>query len=280
MNKGNNEQPKKARRQAVRLLQISDSHLFQDPDGRLIGMDTADSLARVIELVKKNEFTQNSPAFDLVLATGDISQDGSLQSYQSFDAQVGDFQRPIYYLPGNHDNLEVMKHIADQDHAAPCTLKRENWSIIMLDSKVSEEVYGQLKDEQLRFLKKALNQTKGSHVAVCLHHHPLPMNSTWLDGVALKEADHFFDIIDQFDHVRAVICGHVHQENKQERLGVAYYFLPSTCIQFKPLSHDFELDTLNPGYRWFELYDDGSIETAVCRITDYHFVPDKTVSGY
>ena len=41
---------------------------------------------------------------------------------------------------------------------------------------------------------------------------------------------------------------------------------PATCIQFKPDSNHFALDTLQPGWREIELHPDGRIETRVKRI--------------
>ncbi len=63
----------------VLLVQLSDSHLFAEEDGKLLGMDTRDSLAKVIERVQTEQ-----PQIDLILASGDLSQDGSLASYQRF----------------------------------------------------------------------------------------------------------------------------------------------------------------------------------------------------
>lgn len=40
---------------------------------------------------------------------------------------------------------------------------------------------------------------------------------------------------------------------------------PSTCVQFKPRQAEFTLDDLPPGFRWFELYPDGHIVSAVGR---------------
>ena len=64
---------------SVLLVQLSDSHLFAEADGSLLGMNTRDSLQRVIGLVREQQ-----PQIDLVLATGDLSQDGTLESYQLF----------------------------------------------------------------------------------------------------------------------------------------------------------------------------------------------------
>ena len=52
---------------SVLLVQLSDSHLFADGAGKLLGMDTQDSLQRVIERV-----LQEQPQIDLILARGDL----------------------------------------------------------------------------------------------------------------------------------------------------------------------------------------------------------------
>ena len=85
---------------SVLLVQLSDSHLFAETHGTLLGMNTADSLQRVIDLVLAQQ-----PKIDLVLATGDLSQDGSLQSYQRFHQLSAQIPAPARWLPGNHLSL-------------------------------------------------------------------------------------------------------------------------------------------------------------------------------
>lgn len=282
----------------LRLLQISDSHLFEKPgEGKLIGMNTEDSLLRVLELIKQNECQPSSAdsgsavgaagqgvtddaCFELVLATGDISQDGSIESYQRFHRYMEAFSRPIYYLPGNHDTLGALQSVAPKSSVAPCVIERGEWAIIMLDSAILGQASGRFSDEQLAFLEKSLTDAVQKHVAICLHHHPTPMDCQWLDSVGLLEPELFLAIVDRFSNIRAVIHGHVHQESKRVRDGVPYYSLPSTCIQFKPKNDEFQVDTVAPGYRWFEFYPDGSIKTAVHRVDHFYFEIDQSVTGY
>ncbi len=54
---------------SVRLLQITDTHLFASAEGRLLAVPTAQSLAAVLERVQANEHP-----FELILATGDFSR--------------------------------------------------------------------------------------------------------------------------------------------------------------------------------------------------------------
>jgi Icc protein len=64
------------------------------------------------------------------------------------------------------------------------------------------------------------------------------------------------------------------------RKGVRLLSVPSTCVQFKPLSDDFAIDDLSPGYRWFDLYPNGDIVTQVSRVVGVKFVIDWSVRGY
>ena len=88
------------------LVQLSDSHLFAEEDGRLLGMNTADSLQRVIERVLEEQ-----PHIDLVLATGDLSQDGSVESYERFRDLCAVIPADSRWFPGNHDEVQVMEQV-------------------------------------------------------------------------------------------------------------------------------------------------------------------------
>lgn len=55
---------------------------------------------------------------------------------------------------------------------------------------------------------------------------------------------------------------------------------PATCVQFRPRSAAFCIDTVEPGYRWLELHDDGQIVTEVVRVAGLDIQPDINSSGY
>jgi len=98
---------------------------------------------------------------------------------------------------------------------------------------------------------------------VCLHHHPIPMGSRWLDGVGLAEAHEFWRVIDAHANVRAVVWGHVHQAFEGKRGDVRLFATPSTGAQFLPKSDRYAVDSRPPAYRSFELLADGRIDSHV-----------------
>jgi Icc protein len=142
-------------------------------------------------------------------------------------------------------------------------LRHGRWSVVLLSTFLAGEDAGGLGPARLQGLRKALAAHAGQHVLVAMHHHPFPMGSTWLDGVALRDSAAFWSVIDAHESVRAVVCGHVHQAADRMRNNVRFLSTPSTCAQFLPGNEFFALDDRPPGMRWLKLDDDGSIETEV-----------------
>ncbi|KAB0564639.1 phosphodiesterase, partial [Helicobacter pullorum NCTC 12824] len=113
------------------LVQLSDSHLFAEADGALLGMNTRESLQRVIERVREQQ-----PQIDLVLATGDLSQDGTLASYQQFRDLTRQIDAPARWIPGNHDEPQIMAHAAVHSDLLEPVVDIGNWRVTLLDSAV------------------------------------------------------------------------------------------------------------------------------------------------
>lgn len=257
------------------LVQISDSHLFAEADGTLLGMNTRDSLQKVIELVQAQQ-----PQIDLILATGDLSQDGTLESYKLFRDLTGQLNAPARWIPGNHDEPQVMAEAAVQSALLEPVVDIGNWRVTLLDSAVPGSVPGYLQDEQLQLLARSLSEAPERHHLVCLHHHPVSIDCAWMEPIGLRNPEAFFEVLDRFPQVRAVLWGHVHQEIDQLRNGVRLLASPSTCIQFEPRSEDFAVGEQAPGYRWLRLMPDGRLETRVERVTGLDFTVDYGSNGY
>jgi Icc protein len=263
------------RESSVLLLQLTDSHLFAEAEGTLLGMNTADSLRQVVALAMAEQ-----PAVDLMIATGDLSQDGTLESYERFREMTACIATPNYWMAGNHDEAAIMAAHYGATERMRQVIDVGNWRIILLDSSVSGAVPGQLADDQLKTLETSLQQAPDRHHLVCLHHHPVSIDCKWMEPIGLRNASAFWAIVDQYPHVRAVLWGHIHQQLERERNGVRLLASPSTCVQFKPLSEDFSLDRIAPGYRWLRLHPDGKLETGISRVADFEFAADFGGSGY
>ncbi len=251
----------------VRLVQISDCHLFGDAGQRLLGLDTRASLERVVQQIQCREMHRG---LDAILATGDISQDGTPASYQTFLRLLDPLPVPCAWIQGNHDLVAPMQQAA---HTLPEPTLLDHtvveigasWRIVLLNSAIEHQIGGALVAEQLDFLRQVLSATD-RYMLIALHHPPCLVGSQWLDQQMISNFPAFWSLLQGQPKVCGIICGHVHHEFHAMIHGVPVWSVPSTCVQFLPGSRGFALDTLGPGYRWLELYPEGRIKTAVERV--------------
>ena len=268
MTDGRNDTP------VLRIAQITDTHLYADPGGRLLGLNTRDSLQQVITLA-----AQRRP--ELVIATGDLSHDASPQAYRQLQECFAALQAPVYCLPGNHDEAALLRSGLD---GGPCysrsALQQAGWQLAFVDSTLSGSDGGHIADEELHQLDSVLAQSPDSPAIVWLHHQPVTIGSRWLDTMAVDNGAAFFQVIDRHPQVRAVVWGHVHQCFEQQYKQVMLLATPSTCIQFLPGSDEFAVEAVAPGYRWIDLYSDGSFTTGVERLAAVPGDIDTSLRGY
>lgn len=251
----------------VRLIQITDCHVLADPAGRLRGVDTHATLAAVVERVRAE-----APPPAAVLATGDLSQDGSAESYRRLRALLARLGAPVHCLPGNHDHGPSMASVLPGDGVGVGVDRGPlvgGWRLVLLDSTVAGEDDGRLDGAELAALDRALGGYRDRHALICLHHHPVAVGGGWRDHVSLANPDDLFAVIDRHAHVRGVLWGHIHQSFEGTRNGVRLIGSPATCFQFAPGADGaLAVAPEPPAYRRIALGADGAIETEVCWLDD------------
>ena len=269
----------KSKDDSINLVQITDTHLYGMREGTLLKLNTHESLATVLDIVKRNE-----KHIDLILATGDIAQDASESAYNYFKEYMAPLKAPFRWIPGNHDVAEIMKQMSGDTNASRKLEQIRNWLIIMLDSSRIGHVHGVLTKSEMEFLKSNLDKARADktidHVLVCLHHNPVPGSAGWMKDIGLRNDQEFLKLVSNYDCVRSVVYGHIHQELDFMFNHIRLFCTPSTCIQFKPEVIDFALDNVNPGYRRIQLHEDGSIDSEVVRVAGQKFEADFSSAGY
>ncbi|NVJ62141.1 MAG: 3',5'-cyclic-AMP phosphodiesterase [Gammaproteobacteria bacterium] len=260
----------------VRIIQITDTHLFGEPKGKLLGLDTRESLGAVMSRVRQEEI-----APDIILVTGDLSQDASPESYEYLLKELQAFNIPSFWIPGNHDDPSIMSPILEGDNVYPQRrVLIGDWQIVLLDSSVRGKVYGHISEPQLEFLKNCLEQTDDKHSLIAMHHQPVKVGSDWLDNLGIRNADELFEAAANHHNHCCFLWGHVHQDFHGEKNGIELISTPSTCVQFKPGSQKFSAGDESPGYRYLTLHKDGTIDSVLHRITDVEFTVDYSIKGY
>jgi Icc protein len=243
----------------LRLLHITDPHLHATEESCMRGVNTWETFSAVLA----RALSDPSPP-DAIVATGDLVQDETRAGYERFKQSLESYDLPVYCIPGNHDAPNIMNEVlSEPPFQVGGQARHGNWSLIFLNSFSPGDDGGRLSPDELQFVEESLKTDSAIHALICIHHHPVPMGSRWLDGVGLRNSAELLEITDRFPHVRGILWGHVHQESDRRRKGIRLMSTPSTCSQFRPNSDDFALDARPPGYRWLDLRINGTIDTEV-----------------
>jgi len=196
------------------ILQISDTHIVAK--GPLVSnvLDTASTLEKLI--IRINQLQDKHNDIEGILVSGDISDDGSLASYQRFKSIMASIGLPTYVIPGNHDNRENMREAFQSDKIFTKTgplnwhKKIGNINIIGLDTLIEGKGEGYLGHKSLEYLKETLTNLHSQPTILALHHPPFETGIKFMDDIGLKNKDEFKDIISNFNGELRVVCGHIH----------------------------------------------------------------------
>ena len=261
---------------SLSILQITDLHILPESRDTLLGINTEFYFHEVL----KDAFAAGRK-IDLILLTGDLAQHPCVTSYQRILQALQQLPAPCICLPGNHDDYALMQTILNSG-AVSCNRQIElaTWQIVCLNSQIPGDQGGTIAPDEMTFLEHCLTSHPEKYTLIAVHHHCLPIDSTWMDTMKVENGEQLFQFLKSYPQVKVLIHGHIHQELQICKDAVQIYATPSTCFQFKPKSHDFELDKAAPGYRTLNLYSDGRVESTVHRLPVQLTELELTSPGY
>lgn len=252
----------------LRILHLTDTHILEDPEATLHGVDSFTNLKSLLSTIQSDSWKP-----DVVIATGDLSQDGSAESYRRLRSLLTPFEVPVYCIPGNHDDVSRMQaHLKGGPILMERLVSRGSWYIVFLDSRVPGEEYGFLSDSELAHLEETLEQAPRRPTLVAVHHGPFPICP--IPACQLENADAFLTILGRHEQVYGVISGHHHCEVDEHYRGVRMLVTPSTFLHVdhpngpesregSQLEDPHEFIPGRRGIRRLELFPDGQVGTRV-----------------
>lgn len=257
---------------AVCLFQVTDSHCYASDDSRLTWTDMPIYPNLSLKAMLTHLSTR-SEGYQALMLTGDLAQEEIPATYQRVNTMLNDFPLPVYTIPGNHDIPQMMQENLNGNVQMPEHVVLGKWHLLLLDTHSDGKPDGRLTDEQFERFERQLASIPEEHfAAVFMHHHPVPIDSEWMDVMGLQQKNYFWNLVEHFPQVKVVFNGHIHQEfNGQHEYAdgrvVAVHGTPATCVQMKPVRKNIEFDHTLPAWRDIALLPDGSVQTYV------HYLP-------
>ena len=230
----------------VLLAQLSDTHLLADPTAELWGHNTTLHLTSVMDSLPSK--------VDVIVATGDLVEDGSPDAYRRLLALTEGRAEQRHFVAGNHDNPSVMRTVLGSTRPLEMVRISDRWTLALVDSQWVGHDAGQVSEDTLGQLRDDLAQLT-THVVLGLHHPPL--SPCCGPDCGLSNGEEVRDVI-QGGPVRIVLSGHVHQHFDTTVDGVRYLGAPSTFRQLRHGGDPHYTDTDEPpAAQLVELRDDG-----------------------
>ena len=250
----------------VRLLQLTDCHLFVSPAETIQGICTRERWLSVLASIQPEQTRA-----ERLIVTGDMTHDDLPQTYRVIRETLAPWWPKTRFVPGNHDvRAGIHEHLHDRiQRVAERVVFSEpvaGWQLIGLDSHLPGQVRGELGTTQLAWLADELARTASRPTVLFLHHPPVDAPSDWMNAIGLTDRDALWDLLRSHSQVRLICAGHVHHESSTLRQGVLVVTTPATGVQFTPESETLVVDDLPWGYRLLELHDDGTFHTRVVRL--------------
>ena len=220
----------------ARFLQLTDLHVVKEGTRASGVLDTRVILRTAID--RLIEMRVALDPLDAVLVTGDISDDGSPDSYALARAELDRLGLPLFVVPGNHDAREPMR-AAFADIAEMPKAGLIDWAttvgdtlLIGLDTLVEGQGGGLLRDESMDLLGNALANAGTGPVVAALHHPPIKTGIRFIDVIGLENAAALHAVLADVPNAVTLLAGHVHGVHhgqiKHHRVATA----PAICSAF------------------------------------------------
>jgi 3',5'-cyclic-AMP phosphodiesterase len=230
------------------FIQITDHHLMESEGQIRQGFVPGHAL----RLVMKHIAEHVADKADFIISTGDLVEPPSEAAYECAIKLLGLassavlpgpqhvtveglHEYPMYFLPGNHDDRELLTRclFPDSKPVALYNFTFEHKGIQFVFMDWGPESKAVFLPETREFLSQALKSDLPS-VIIC-HQHVKPIGSHWLDSFIADEIDQFWEIITQpgiQEKILGILCGHAHVTYQEEYKGIQILGLRSTAYPF------------------------------------------------
>lgn len=233
----------------MRLLHLSDLHLCSSPDAIVYGINPYDNLQKAIANIQAFKDT-----IDFGVITGDISNDGSKESYELADISLSLLPFPIYVTNGNHDDSHNLIDIEHRKLIYCPRVTRQGIDFLFLNSVAIAEdgtnrSKGLLSDMELERVKRVKGQTNPT---IILMHHPVLTSESWMDSRILINREDFISVVTSVPQIVAVLSGHNHRSFKKKIGSCLFSTSPSVSTSYSEFLRPYE-EANSPGFDVLEI---------------------------
>ena len=198
------------------IAQISDTHICQPDPSKPHTLERITALKSFVAHIGGME---EKP--DLILHTGDVSQDGKPEEYETVKSMMDALGMPVFFALGNRDQganlVEGLKGLGGTKLVGGFLIYSiEGFPVrfIAMDTQNRESRIGTTCSVRLGILEELLKEQPDTPTALFMHHPPFEVPTSkypfQFDDPSL--ADAFLQLVARHEQVVHLFCGHMHRQ--------------------------------------------------------------------
>lgn len=194
------------------IAQISDLHVQPAGEKAYGIVDTNRYLQTAVQ-----QLNRLIPQPDIVIATGDLVDERTEAEYQMLRELMAPLKAPVYFAMGNHDDRDAFRKVFPNLPYIPTrgfiqyTVEDFPLRIVVLDTLVNGEGYGEMDSDRLHWLETTLAQQPERPTAIFMHHPPFETGLSGMDRLRCRGSEALAALIQKYPNVQRVACGHLHR---------------------------------------------------------------------
>lgn len=186
------------------IAQATDLHLHADP-----GHPNLARFKRVLD-----HLLTLQPQPDLLVLSGDLADDGALESYRHLQGALARWPHPVRFALGNHDSRAHFQAVFGGVGAADGFVQGCSafgaLQVVVLDTLEEGRHGGAFCAARAAWLRQAVQESRGAPLLVFLHHPPVDVGIPWIDPGPHQDWIARLDGALQEAQVAGICSGHVH----------------------------------------------------------------------
>lgn len=215
----------------MNILHVSDIHYRQQYAAQTEGYQgmLGRMQSPMIPLTTCIERAKEKHTIDLLIVSGDLTEDGSPEDYAYLKQNLRDMlgEIPILVTLGNHDIKANFRQgwcqSASESSPYNQVFDAGDFRIICFDNSCHGFADGVVDERQFLWLEEILGEEDGKPVLFVTHHHLLKAQAS---TSAWPGADRLLDLLGNKD-ICAILCGHTHHAYTGTVRGIPYFTVAS-----------------------------------------------------
>jgi Icc protein len=212
------------------IAQITDAHFGPPGETYWGGYEAGGPTSAVVE-----RLNALCPRPDLVLFTGDLTEEPGAEAYASAGAVLARLDLPLAAIPGNHDERTAFRATfaaigaeVGEGEFLQLDIAAGPFRLLGLDTvEDARAPAGLLCERRLDWVATRLEETPQTPTLIFMHHPPLAIGIEGIDAIACGNGERLAKIVEGHAQVRRVLCGHVHRSVQAEWAGTHLSVCPA-----------------------------------------------------